>query len=181
MEPEKRKRLEDEFMIIDEDEELQQAEKQKRVPVERKSHEMTPKQRASLMSQAKKAIGQWLLGAGVAFVFFILTAISSAGGAGGGGLVALVIGLCLAFILGIAGYKWNQADSDLRSGRVEYREGVISLDVLGGGQGGATYKVSIEGETFMISKELFLSLSNHQPYRVYYAPKSRFILGIEPV
>jgi hypothetical protein len=181
MEPEKRKRLEDEFVIIDEEAELCKGAKQKQLSVERTLHEMTHAQQESLRAQAKKTISQWLLGAGVAFVFFILTAVSSAGGAGGGGLVALVIAGFLAFILGIAGYTWNKADSDLRGKRVEYREGDISLDVQGGGQGGAIYKLNIEGETFMISKELFLSLSNHQPYRIYFAPKSRYVLGTEPL
>jgi hypothetical protein len=181
MEPEKRKRLEDEFVIIDEDAELRKEGKQKRIPVERELHVMTRAQQESLRSQAKKAISQWLIGAGIAFLFVIVTAVSSAGGAGSGGLVALVVAGFLAFTLGIAGYIWSKADSDLRGKRVEYREGVISLDVQGGGQGGASYKVSIEGETFMISKELFLSLSNHQPYRIYFAPKSRYILGTEPL
>ncbi|MFN8371645.1 MAG: hypothetical protein U0694_02035 [Anaerolineae bacterium] len=182
MQPEKRKRVEDEFVIIDEQEEMRRAAKEAEQRARLELQTMTYSQHETLKSQRSKIVGQWALAVGLS-VFFMLLMSGSLSSQRDGSMIFfwLIIG-GFGLFSGIVGLmKWGQFNADLERGKVEYVEDIIALDVQGGGRSGPTYKLRVGYETFTISREMFLSLSNHQPYRVFYAPQSRVVVGAEPL
>jgi hypothetical protein len=188
MEPEKKKkRLEDEYElegyeIIDERAELAKVRKQAERQTRKELRTMTDDQRAELKSQAFQHIALWGVASAAMLSFLLIFAffpdIPSRGELLLIGLVS--VGTSMLFG-GLAFNKWTQVAQDLREGEVNYAEGTITLDIRSSRRSNSGYKLSVGRHTFDISKKLFLSLSNHQPYRVYYSPRSRFVLGAEPL
>jgi hypothetical protein len=179
MEPEKKKkRLEDEYLIIDEQEEEARAREEEEQRVYEELSIMQDDQRAELKAQMFKYISRRaLIALVVCLGIFSMTSRNNPLGAGSLALAFLIIAVGILIVGAIALNKWTQVTQELRDGVVNYVEGGIALDIVGGN----TYRLSVGDQTFVIPKKLFLSLSDHQFYRVYYAPRSRFVLGAEPL
>jgi hypothetical protein len=63
---------------------------------------------------------------------------------------------------------------------VDFAEGKVYMDIQHPRER-PRYILSVGPEKFSVPKDLFLSLSNRQEYRVYYSPHSRYVLGADPL
>lgn len=72
-------------------------------------------------------------------------------------------------------YRYGKDIHDRRSAVVEGR---VELDISGG-QNSANFAIKLENKKFRLNKRQFLTFKSGDPYRVYYAPKSRRILSAE--
>ncbi len=75
-------------------------------------------------------------------------------------------------------YNVYRSSSDTRERRSAVVEGRVQLDVSGG-QNSANFVLKLENKKFGLNKRQFLTFKSGDPYRVYYAPKSRRILSAE--
>ncbi len=92
-----------------------------------------------------------------------------------GGLVILLLLALLLLYIGYAHY------ADMLRGRVAMLEGVVVSNKQSGDEGGHTYHYVIGRESFLVSESAYLALISGLPYRVYYGPKSKKLLSIEPL
>ncbi|MFN8371646.1 MAG: hypothetical protein U0694_02040 [Anaerolineae bacterium] len=168
MEPEKRKRVEDEFIIIDEQEELRKVTAQAELKAEESLNQMTDVQLTELRSQRAS---QWYIALSIAaLIVAVIIFLWTPDPLGLTRAIAWLLVVVSVIVMGYGLLKRSQIDSDLRSSRIDYLEGIISLH-----NRRAPHQhlfLSIAGDTFEITESMFLSLSNHQPYRVFYAPQS---------
>jgi hypothetical protein len=87
--------------------------------------------------------------------------------------------LLLALLLVYIGYTHY---ADMLVGRVAMLEGiVISEKHSTSEEHGYTYRYAIGRERFIVSESAYLALISGMPYRVYYGPKSKEIVSIEPL
>ena len=75
-------------------------------------------------------------------------------------------------------YNVYRSSSDTRERRSAVVEGRVALDVSGG-QNSANFAIKLENKKFRLNKRQFLTFKNGDPYRVYYAPRSKRILSAE--
>jgi hypothetical protein len=93
-------------------------------------------------------------------------------------LTGIVILLIFALLLLYIGYTHY---ADMLAGRVAMLEGVVVSNKRSGDEGGYTYHYVIGRESFLVSESAYLALISGLPYRVYYGPKSKKLLSIEPL
>lgn len=91
------------------------------------------------------------------------------------GIVILVIFALLLLYIGYTHY------ADMLAGRVAMLEGVVVSTKHTGDEGGYTYHYVMGRERFTVSESAYLALISGLPYRVYYGPKSKKLLSIEPL
>jgi hypothetical protein len=110
------------------------------------------------------------------FAFILLSFVRFAAFRGASPLLAIgfviVVGI-LAFIT----YQAVSLTNDLRDG-VSVVEGRVQLDMNRGEQTSRFY-VKIDNIRFRVRKAVFLAFKNGDPYRIYYAPRSKLILSVE--
>ncbi len=84
-------------------------------------------------------------------------------------------------VLGYSAYyameRWNQYRKDLAENRTAVIEGRVKIKVFHYKE--PKYKISIEDVRFEVSKEIFLTFKNGDPYIIYYAPYSNKLLSAE--
>jgi hypothetical protein len=93
-------------------------------------------------------------------------------------LWGMVILLLVALLLLYMGYTRY---ADMLAGRVAMLEGTVVTERHSGEEGGYTYHYRIGRERFSVNESAYLALISGLPYRVYYGPKSKKLLSIEPV
>ncbi len=92
-----------------------------------------------------------------------------------GGMVILAL---LALLLLYIGYTHY---ADMLRGRVAMLEGTVISQRRSGDEGGYTYHYVIGRESFLVNESAYHALISGLPYRVYYGPKSKKLLSIEPL
>jgi hypothetical protein len=91
------------------------------------------------------------------------------------GLICIVGGSAVVYTR----LKGANFTADLWKGEIHIIEGRVVLDVSNQGNRGDFYTVRIDDTTFAINKPIFLAFKNDDPYRIYYAPRSKTILSAE--
>ena len=140
---------------------------------------MTLQQRAELQEIVNGRIRLWTASAFAVGSLSLLLIVLPRNGVEW--LLGLFIFGFVTFSAFTALYKRHLLSLDLHADKLASLEGEITLDVLTNNRGGVGYRLQVEGLEFAISKETFLSLSNHQSYRVYYAPHSKIYFDAEPL
>ncbi|GEM_PF-3037745 len=135
--------------------------------------ELTSEQAKTLSNQAAQARAGFVVSAAA----FIGAIIGSALGLQGGIALAVLIGSAVIglFLLSM----WWAYSDDARKHHVESVEGAVRLSLSDSGQGASNYKIRIGKQEFGVSKKKFLAIKNGDPYRIYYLPRSKKLLGIE--
>ncbi len=90
----------------------------------------------------------------------------------------MVILALLALLLLYIGYTHY---ADMLRGRVAMLEGTVISQRRSGDEGGYTYHYVIGRESFLVNESAYHALISGLPYRVYYGPKSKKLLSIEPL
>jgi hypothetical protein len=88
----------------------------------------------------------------------------------------IVLGAAGLFLYG--GWRWLGYSADTKTVPAEL-EGRVKLDANDGGRSGVTFTIQVEGVTFPVKKNVFLAFKNGDPYRIYYAPRSKKLLSAE--
>lgn len=98
-------------------------------------------------------------------------------------LMILFVLVGLPILIGVAMQtpKWLNSNTDLRNGETAYVEGRIWQEIQGrnGIYAKQNYLLHIEDMTFEVEQDIFLAFRNGDPYRIYYGPRSKTILGAE--
>ena len=95
-------------------------------------------------------------------------------------LVVILVGMSALF-LGLPAAIWlraAKATADLRENRVAEAEGRVDLSVRAV-QNAASYYLRIGDMRFGVKQAAFLAMKNGDPYRIYYARRSKRILSVE--
>jgi hypothetical protein len=77
-----------------------------------------------------------------------------------------------------AALTWQKHSQDIRDGRVSEITGPIHLKIATGRS--TNCSLSIGGQRFAVLPKVILALRDGEPYRVYYAPRSKIFLAAEP-
>jgi hypothetical protein len=133
--------------------------------------QLGPTQRAQLTGN----LNNWRL---LAIVTIALAALLSVY-RGDGWATPVAVWLIATPILVYIGVKARAYSLDLHADEVEMVEGLIALDIINRGKNGVAYILDIEDLSFNIRKTVFLAFKNGDPYRLYYAPHSKLLLGAE--
>lgn len=131
---------------------------------------LSKNQRAKLQYKCRRTLrhaGFTVLIGGTAVLLF-----SSASG------LLWIIVLASIVLSGTYIYQWWQAAGDLKDGTVTQVSGHVMLDVHPG-RYDTYYSVTVAGQRFNVSKEIFLAFKNGDPYTLYYTPISRTLLSVD--
>jgi hypothetical protein len=94
------------------------------------------------------------------------------------------VGCVIAIILLLAGgilLLLRISARDLRSGMVLAVRGPVQRMMVSDGEGGRTYHYTVAGLRFMVSRAAYDALIPNLPYAVYYLPRGRALLSMEPL
>lgn len=95
-------------------------------------------------------------------------------------ILVILVGMSATFI-GLSAFIWARSartSADLRENRAAEVEGRVDLSVRAG-QNAASYYLRVGDKRFTVKQKAFLAFKNGDPYRIYYAPRSKRILSVE--
>ena len=92
-------------------------------------------------------------------------------------VVAILSTIPIAFAIWLAytAYRYGKDVAERHSAAVEGR---VELDI-GGGQNSTNLAIKLENKKFRVNKRQFLTFKSGDPYRIYYAPRSKRVLSAE--
>ena len=138
---------------------------------------LSQQQMVRLKKARNRAISTFAL---LAMLFgFLAIIIVAAGFQASGILPPLAAGLLAVLaIYAIFGRNAQALLKDMRTNQVALAEGRVDLS-LNALQNTAEYFLRVENMRFTIKQNAFLTFKNGDPYRIYYAPRSKRILSVE--
>jgi len=143
---------------------------------------LTPEQAEGLRWRARRKLLLSLVAMGAALLIVVPVGISG----GGSTLVGLVV---FGTIITLAGGQQIATSlktlHDTTSGAVAMIEGVVtksnSVDADEVGNGATTYYYKVDGQKFVVSPAAYAVLPSGITCRLYYSPRGKQLLSIEPV
>lgn len=130
------------------------------------------------ISRAALGMGITLLVGSAIGIFFTLLLLSDVED-GEAWIVLLCFGGFDVLFSGIILWSIWRTITDLREGKVMIREGQVRRTVVRGSKSSSYYYV-LNDLRFSVSAAGYAALVEGRPYRLYYLPRSKTLLGIEP-
>jgi hypothetical protein len=174
MQPEKRRlKLEEDFIIGDEEAELQRT-----VALDR--HRMTPRQRSELKSQIMPTLivlSLWVLVASFPLAALLIGRFRPHLHDPVVGMIALALGAFYLLTTGSVIYIMWAFYADVRQGIVKHIEGQAHIKTILR----RNHELWIGQQSFRLPRTLRSGVKDREHYRVYYTPRSKKLVGIEPL
>jgi len=95
-------------------------------------------------------------------------------------ILLATFGFMSLWLAGYAYVQWRKFKADLEKGAVELTEGQIRLNIYGFSRH-IGFSIGIEKQSFSVKRGILLAFKNGEPYRIYYAPRTRTLLSAEQI